>query len=70
LNSLLDSPGYQAAHYQAQTLFAEDLPAIPLYIQSRWIAMRPDLCGLEDTGLSGNYLWNLEGIDYGEGCSR
>jgi peptide/nickel transport system substrate-binding protein len=47
LNSLPGDPEYLASHQQAQAIFAEDLPALPLVLHSSWMLTRPDLCGLE-----------------------
>ena len=65
---LPDSPEYREAHLQAQAIFAEDLPALPLYAHYTVMATRPDLCGLVSTGALSNPLWNIEAYDYGEGC--
>jgi peptide/nickel transport system substrate-binding protein len=68
LNSLPDQPEHSQAHQQAQALFAEDLPSLPLYMIPNRIAMRPDMCGLAPDASAGTALWNLEAFDYGEGC--
>jgi peptide/nickel transport system substrate-binding protein len=65
-SSLPDSPVYAEAQRQAQAIFAEDLPAIPLYVHLTWIAMRPDLCGVDLQTPVENTFWNLEKWDYGE----
>ncbi|MBN1147131.1 MAG: peptide ABC transporter substrate-binding protein [Anaerolineales bacterium] len=69
LSSLPDFPEHQLAHYQAQAIFAEDLPAIPLYLRVKAAAMRADLCGVIPNPSAENGLWNLERFDYGEGCA-
>lgn len=63
--SLPDSPDYAMAHREAQAVFAEELPAIPLYVHLTWAAMRVDLCGVELQEPVENTLWNLETWDYG-----
>jgi peptide/nickel transport system substrate-binding protein len=65
--SLPDMPEHAEAHRQAQAIFAEDLPAIPLYVHLTWAAMRGDLCGVDLQSPVENSLWNLELWDYGEG---
>ena len=65
--SLPDFPEYAEAHRQAQAIFAEDLPVLPLYVHLNWSAMRPDLCGADLTVPVDSVLWNLETWDYGEG---
>ncbi len=61
--ALPDSAQYVEQHAQAQALFAEDLPSLPLYWRYRVFLLRPDACGL-GSGL----LADLELLDYGDGC--
>lgn len=61
---------HQDAHARAQQIFAEDLPALPLYLRLRLVAMRPDLCGVVVDPSAESALWNLEALDYGAGCAR
>lgn len=68
--SLPDNPAYLPAHQEAQKIFAEDLPVLPLYLHPRWLAARPDLCGLVVDPSVESALWNLEALDYGEGCNK
>jgi peptide/nickel transport system substrate-binding protein len=70
LNSLPDQPEHSQAHQQAQALYAEDLPSLPLYLIPNRLAMRPDMCGVAPDASAGTALWNLEKFDYGEGCSE
>ena len=67
--SLPDYPEYAEAQRQAQAIFAEDLPALPLYVNLAWAAMRPDLCGVDLNGAVENIFWNFETWGYGEGCT-
>ena len=67
--SLPDYPEYAEAHSQAQAIFVEDLPVIPLYVHLTWAAMRPDLCGVDLGSPVENGLWNLEIWDYGNNVS-
>lgn len=69
MNSLPEEPQYKEAHDQAQAIFAEQLPAIPLYMGIKLVAMRPDMCGVELDPPAQNDLWNLEAFDYGETCA-
>jgi peptide/nickel transport system substrate-binding protein len=62
------SPENLQAVADAQALFAEELPAIPLYARMQLAASRPDLCGVFTADPVESMLWNLEMIDYGEGC--
>ena len=68
LNSLADQPVHAQAHAQAQALFAEDLPALPLYWHVRLLVTRPDLCGISPAPLADGLFANLEQVDVGEGC--
>jgi peptide/nickel transport system substrate-binding protein len=68
--SLPDSQEYGDAHRRAQEIFAEELPAIPLYLRMRVAAMRPDLCGAVLDPSVSSALWNLEAFNSGDGCSR
>jgi peptide/nickel transport system substrate-binding protein len=67
--SLPDSPEYLRAHQQAQEIFAEDLPAIPLYAHLDLAAARPDLCGVLSPAYADTPLWNLETWDQAEDCA-
>ena len=66
--SLPDMPQHAAAHQQAQAIFAEDLPVIPLYLHMETVATRPDMCGVILDPSAGSSLWNLEAFDYGPNC--
>ena len=70
LAALPASDEQRAAHLQAQALFAEDLPALPLYARQKVIATRPDLCGLLLEPAADSALWNLEQFDSGPGCNQ
>jgi peptide/nickel transport system substrate-binding protein len=52
----------------AQSIFAEELPALPLYYRIRLVATRPDLCGVLARDPLESALWNLEKFNDGEGC--
>ena len=70
MNTLPDEALHREAHLQAQAIFAEDLPAIPLYWLSRVAALRPDLCNAVEAASGEFALWNLELFDYGENCGK
>ena len=44
--SLPGEPALVQAHWEAQRIFAETLPALPLYYRPKIIAARPDLAGI------------------------
>ncbi len=67
-SSLPDEALYQSAHHRAQAIFGEDLPALPLYSRFRLILARADICNLLPDPSAESSLWNLETLDYGDGC--
>lgn len=68
-NSLTDDDPYKVAHRQAQAIFGLDLPVLPLYSRYRLVLARQDICGIEPDPSAESALWNLEQIDYGDGCT-
>ncbi len=68
LASLPEMPEHRDAHFQAQQIYAEELPTIPLYLHPKMIVTRPDMCDLVVDPSAESALWNLENFDYGEGC--
>ena len=68
MRSLPDDADYRDAHGVTQAIFAEDLPAVPLYLRLKIAAGRPDLCNFTLEATSSNDLWNIEAIDYGSDC--
>jgi peptide/nickel transport system substrate-binding protein len=68
LTALPDSMAYRQAHLQAQQIFNDDIPTIPLYTYLLLTAMRPDLCGAMAGETPDYAYWNLEAFDYGENC--
>jgi peptide/nickel transport system substrate-binding protein len=67
--SLPDETAYLEAYAQAQSLFAQDLPVLPLYWRIKVAAARPNVCGfsLDSTASSG--MWNIESLDIGDDCA-
>lgn len=70
LQTYSDLPEYTAQHAEAQRIFVQDIPAVPLYFRIRVTASRPDLCGFEMNTTTRSDLWNLENFDYGESCPQ
>jgi peptide/nickel transport system substrate-binding protein len=68
LGSLPGGSDYTQAVMDAQRIFADQLPVIPLFLRLKYAAARPDMCGysLDPTSLSD--FWNIEEFDYGAGC--
>lgn len=67
---LPDSTGYQEAQRQAQRIFAQDLPALPLFLRVRLAAMRTDLCGVRLDPSAESSLWNLEAFSLEGDCGE
>ncbi len=70
LGSLPGQPGFEAAHLEAQHIFAEQLPVAPLYLNIKLAATRPDMCGFIMDPTNVSEFWNIEEFDYGEGCNE
>ena len=68
--SVPGQPEYEASHYEAQSIFAEQLPVVPLFLRTKLAATRPDLCGLIMDPTNPSEMWNIEEFDYGEGCEE
>ncbi len=68
LSTLPDQPEHSQAHLQAQAIFAEDLPVIPLYTIPNRLAMRADMCSVTPDAAAGNALYRIESFNYGESC--
>jgi peptide/nickel transport system substrate-binding protein len=66
--TLPETSEYRQANSQAQILFSQDLPALPLYWRLNMLAMRPDFCGAQVDSSAASALWNIELFDYGEEC--
>jgi len=68
LFSLPDMPQHLAKHADAQALYAEDLPSLPLYWHYRVVVGRPDLCGIPQHAVTESIFSELELFNYGKGC--
>ena len=68
--SLSEAAQYQQAHFQAQVIFASDLPVIPLYLRLNVLAARSGLCGLRLDASTTSALWNVETWTEGVNCGR
>lgn len=68
LSSLPGTPEYSDANRQAQAIFADDLPSLPLYLHLNVVAMRPDMCDVHLDSSASSDLWDLENFNYGEAC--
>jgi peptide/nickel transport system substrate-binding protein len=70
MHSLPGQPAYTESNTMAQEIFANDLPAIPLYMLVKAAAARLDLCGFALDPSARSDFWNLEAFDYGQGCPQ
>ncbi|MFZ6030740.1 MAG: ABC transporter substrate-binding protein [Chloroflexota bacterium] len=61
--ALPGSPAHQAAHFEAQAVFAQELPAVPLYTRFKVMASRPNLCALAAERAYYEIFWNLEMLE-------
>ena len=61
-------PG-QALHgegeLEAQRIFSEELPVIPLFLHVKLAITRPDMCGFILDPTAGSEMWNIEAFDFG-----
>jgi len=67
LQSLASDPTY-TSHQEAQSIFASELPSIPLYLRLKVAATRPDFCGFTLDPSSSYPLADIGSFDYGDGC--
>jgi peptide/nickel transport system substrate-binding protein len=64
-----DQPdAYKQADQQAQRIFAEQLPSIPLFYRLKIAVSQPDLCGMQMDVTARSDLWNLESFEIGKNC--
>jgi peptide/nickel transport system substrate-binding protein len=68
LYSLPDMPQHAQKHADAQAIFSEDLPALPLYWHFRVSVARPDFCGIDQQTLAQSIFLDLETFNYGQDC--
>ncbi|HTX92652.1 MAG TPA: peptide ABC transporter substrate-binding protein [Anaerolineales bacterium] len=66
--TLPDEPEHAAAYSQAQSIFVQDMPVIPLYWRVRTAAARPDVCHFSLDPTAASALWNIAAYDSGSGC--
>lgn len=68
-SSLPGEQAYADSYHQAQSIFASDLPAIPLFFRLSVAAARADLCHFE-LDPSANPMSNIEAFDEGPACKK
>ena len=68
--TLADEPDHAQAYRQAQSIFSEDLPVLPLYWRVKVAAARPDMCHFSLDPTASNPLWNIANFDSGASCGQ
>jgi peptide/nickel transport system substrate-binding protein len=68
LTTLPESEDYTTGNNDAQLLFSEELPSVPLYWRISVAAARTDMCNFALDPTAYSNLWNVEEFDYGEVC--
>ena len=63
--SLPDESAGVEAYRQAQSLFAQAVPVLPLYWRIRIAAASPRVCGLSLDPTATSFLWNIESLSRG-----
>ena len=66
--SMPDEAAYLTSFRETQTIFAADLPAIPLYNRIEIAAARFDFCNFALDPTAATDLYAIETFDYGESC--
>jgi peptide/nickel transport system substrate-binding protein len=66
--SLTDETAHADAYHQAQAIFTQDLPVIPLYWRIKVAAARPGFCHFSLDPTASSSLWNIEVFDRGTDC--
>ena len=68
--SLVDEPEHTEAYQQAQSIFTQDLPVLPLYWRVKVAAARPGMCHFSLDPTASSSLWNIELFDSGISCGE
>jgi peptide/nickel transport system substrate-binding protein len=63
IEALPGTSEYESYHEQAQIIFSEDLPAIPLFMWLRVAVARPHVLNFTLDATSPSELWNIETLD-------
>lgn len=70
LTTMPADPGFQAAHFLAQSIFTEDLPSLPLFLYPERVVHRSGLCGADLDTSAESPLWNIESFYFGDNCGE
>jgi len=63
LQSLPGSEGYVNGHLEAQRIFGEQLPVVPLFLRLKLAATRPEVKGFIMDPTANSEFWNIEAFD-------
>ncbi len=63
LRALPGTPEYEEYHRQAQVIFSEELPALPLFMWLRIAVAQPDVLSFALDPTAQSELWNIETLD-------
>jgi peptide/nickel transport system substrate-binding protein len=66
--SLPDEAAYAENYHLTQTIFSQDLPAVPLYNRLETAAARFDFCNFALDPTAASDLFAIETFDYGDSC--
>jgi peptide/nickel transport system substrate-binding protein len=61
-------PGFLENQHNAQAIFAEQLPVVPLYQRLKLALARTDMCAFELDPSAFSEMWNIEAFDFGPNC--
>jgi len=68
--SLADETAHADAYHQAQSIFTQDLPVLPLYWRVKVAAAHPGVCHFSLDPTASSSLWNIEMFDSGTSCGQ
>jgi len=66
ITALPGQPEYDAGHLEAQIIFGNELPVVPLFLRLKLAATRPDMCNFIMDPTANSEMWNVEEFDYGD----
>lgn len=66
LQSLPGTPEYEQFHKEAQRIFAEKLPVVPLFLRTKLAAYRPEVVGFIMDSTANSEMWNIENFGFAE----
>lgn len=64
IQSLPGTPEYEQNHKEAQRIFAELLPVVPLFLRTKLAAYRPEITGFIMDPTVNSEMWNIENFGF------